>query len=127
MQFPEFPINYYWSAFQGRKPMQPLEMHFNKAIQKHSLFKQAATLLIQEIPRLTPDDIYNRCNDLSNMQRELTDNKDHLFGLMEFFGPGVLDTAFIGEFQRALEKSILTCDSLYAEVLHYKDTLIPHP
>ena len=107
--------------------MQSVEMYFNKAIQKHSLFKQAATLLILEIPGLTPNDIHNRCTDLTIMQRELTDNKDHLFDLMEFWGPGILDTAFIGEFQRALEKSILTCDSLYSEVLHYKDTLIPHP
>lgn len=107
--------------------MQTVEMCFNDTIAKYSLFKQAATLLIEEIPSLTPEAIHLRCADLRTLQQELTDNKDYLFDLMEFMGPGILDTAYIGEFQRALNTSILSCDALYAEILSCQDNLLFSP
>jgi hypothetical protein len=109
---------------KGQK-MQSVEMYFNDMIAKHNLFKQAATLLIQDAASLTPNDIHQRCRALSTMRMELTENNDQLSILMEFMGPGILDTSYIGEFQRALDKSILTCNSLYAEIVAYKDTLRP--
>jgi hypothetical protein len=104
--------------------MQTVEMYFNDTIAKYSLFKQAATSLVQEIPSLPPIDIFHRCEDISALHKEATQNKDQLFIIMEFMGPGILDTSFIGEFQRVLDKSILVCDTLYVEILNYKDTLI---
>ncbi len=107
--------------------MQTVEMHFSNAIQEHSLFNQAALLLIQEITELAPDDICNRCTELTTLQQELADNQNHLFTLMEFVGPEILNTSFVGEFQRALQQSILTCDALHAAVLDYKKALISCP
>lgn len=107
--------------------MKTVEMHFNDTIAEYSLFKNAATSLIQDIPSLTPNEINQRCAELSSIIRAITDNKNHLFDLMEFMGPGILDTSYIGEFQRALDKSILTCDTLYAEILAYKETLTSLP
>jgi hypothetical protein len=103
--------------------MKTVEMLFNETIADYSLFKHAAASLIQEIPSLTPNDINHRCAELSSMIRAITDNKSHLFDLMEFIGPGVLDTSCVGEFQRILDKSILACDTLYADLLVYKNTL----
>lgn len=102
--------------------MQTIEMCFNNTIEKHSIFKQATTLLIQEIASLSPSEIYGRCQELEILYRDLVSNKDYLFTLMEFMGPGVLDTSYIGEFQRALDKSIAVCDTLYKEVINYKNT-----
>lgn len=107
--------------------MQSIEMYFNDTIEKISLFKQAAILLVQEIHALTPEAVHQRCNNLSAMQVKLTENKEQLFIIMEFMGPGVLDNSFIGEFQRALGKSILACDTLYTEILAYKHNLSSHP
>jgi hypothetical protein len=104
--------------------MQTIEMYFNDTIANYSLFKQTATSLMQAIPSLTPDDIFNRCADLSNLHKEVAKNKEQLFIIMEFMGPGILDTAFIGEFQRVLDTSILACDTLYAEILNYKVNLL---
>ncbi len=101
--------------------MQTVEMQFIDAIHNYGLFQQAATLLIEEIPGLTPDDIYQRCSELAALQCELTEGQSHLFVLMEFVGPEILDQPFIGEFQRALQKSIRTSDMLRAEILHYKN------
>jgi len=42
---------------------------------------------------------------------------------MEFMGSTILDTSYVGEFQRALDKSIVTCDSLHAELTLYRNTL----
>jgi hypothetical protein len=107
--------------------MQSVEMYFNDMIAKHNLFKQAATLLIQEVPSLAPHDIHHRCEGLSILRKELTENNDQLAILMEFMGPGLLNTSYIGEFQRALDKSLLTCNSLYAEILVYKNKMTSHP
>jgi len=104
--------------------MQSVEMYINDTIEKYSLFKQAAVSLAQEIPALTPHVIHQRCEMLNAMHRELTKNKEQLFVIIEFMGPGVLDTSYIGEFQRALDKSILACDTLYAGILGYKDNLL---
>jgi hypothetical protein len=104
--------------------MQSIEMYFNDTIANYSIFKQTATSLMQAIPSLTPDDIFRRCENLSALRKEATKNKDQLFIIMEFMGPGILDTAFIGEFQRVLDTSIHTCDSLYDEILNYKDNLL---
>ena len=102
-------------------------MYFNDMIAKHNLFKQAASLLIQEVPSLTPNDIHHRCESLSTLRKELTEDNDQLSIRMEFLGPGILDTSYIGDFQRALDKSILACDSLYAKILVYRDALSSHP
>lgn len=107
--------------------MQSVEMYFNDTIAKHSLFKQAASLLIQEVPALTPIELQHRCADLTSMRRDISENSDQLFILMEFMGRGILDTTYIGEFQRALDASIHTCDSLYAKILVYKNSIIPCP
>lgn len=107
--------------------MQSIEMYFIDAIEKFSLFKRAAILLIQEIHALTPDIVHQRCQILSAMQKQLTENKEQLFIIMEFMGPGVLDNSSIGEFQRVLDKSILACDTLYAEILAYKHNLSSRP
>ncbi len=100
--------------------MQTIEMYLNSAIEKYSLFEQTTLLLKQEIPLLTPDDIQLRSIELARMHKELTENKNHIFDLIEFVGPGILDSSCIGEFQRALEKSIHACDALYAEILTYR-------
>ncbi len=107
--------------------MQTVEMYFNDTITKYSLFKQAASLLIQEVSSLTPIEIQHRCAELSTLRQDLSENSDQLFILMEFMGRGILDTSYVGEFQRALDTSILTCDSLYAEILVYKNALVPGP
>ena len=104
--------------------MQTIEMYFNDTIAKYSLFKQAAISLVQEIPAMTPDDIFRRCENLSALRTEATQDKDQFFIIMEFMGPGILDSSFIGEFQRVLDTSILACDTLYTEILSYKDDLL---
>jgi hypothetical protein len=107
--------------------MQSIEMYFNDTIEKFSLFKQAAMLLIREIHVLAPDVVHQRCKNLSAMQEKLTENNEQLFIIMEFMGPGVLDNSSIGEIQRTLDKSVLACDTLYAEILAYKDNLSSRP
>jgi len=104
--------------------MQTIEMCFNNTIEKHSIFKQAVTSLIQEIPQLSLSEINNRCQELEILYQDLTSNKEYLFALMEFMGPGILDTSYIGEFQRALDKSIATCDNLHQEILKYRNTYL---
>lgn len=109
------------------KQMQSIEMYFNDTIAKFDLFIQAATLLIHAVPSLTPKDIHRRCETLSSLRKELTENYDQLTILMEFMGPGILDTSSVGEFQRILDKSILACDTLYAEIVAYKRNLTSCP
>jgi hypothetical protein len=104
--------------------MQSVEMYFNDTIEKYSLFAKAAASLIREVQALPPAKIYQRCEELTIMQGELLINKDQLFIIMEFLGPRFLDSSSICEFQRALDKSILTCDALYDEILSYKEKII---
>lgn len=107
--------------------MQTIEMCFNNTIEKHTNFRHAAASLLQNISILTPSEIDQRCRELENLHVDLLANKDYLFALMEFMGPGILDTAYIGEFQRALNKSIEICEDLYKKILNYRDSLTSNP
>jgi hypothetical protein len=100
-----------------------VEIYFNETIARYNLFKQAAVVLIKDVPSLSPEEIYYRCEKLTAMHQELLEKKEQLFIIVEFFGPGILDTAYIGEFQRTLDKSISACDSLYQEILTYRKKL----
>ena len=103
--------------------MLNVELYFNETISRYNLFKQAAVHLLQEVRLLSPEEIHGRCKRLTEMHRELMENKEQLFTIIEFVGPGILDTAYIGEFQRALDTSVAACDALYQEILVYRDNL----
>ena len=100
--------------------MQSVEWYFNDTIEQLSMLTLTATALVEEIPTLTPGDVQQRCHQLSDMQEKLSADKEQFFAIMEFVGRGVLDTFYIGEFQRALDKSVLACNALHAVILQYK-------
>lgn len=100
--------------------MQSVEWHFADTIEKLGILTHAANALVGEIPSLSPGDVQKRCEILNGMQQKLSEDKEQFFAIMEFVGPGILDTSYIGEFQRALDNSILACDTLHAAILKYK-------
>lgn len=103
--------------------MLNVELYFNDTIARYNLFKQAAVTLLQEVRLLSPEEIAQRCARLTDMHKELLENKEQLFAMIEFLGPGILDTAYIGDFQRALDKAVAACDALYHELLLYRKNL----
>jgi hypothetical protein len=103
--------------------MQTVEMYFNEKIEKYRQLKQDTFILIEDIPLLSPIELGNRCDALSTQQREIIQDHEHLCLIMEDIGPEILNTAYIGEYQRALDKSILACDILHAEIHSYKNRM----
>ncbi len=104
--------------------MKIVEMYLNTMIERHDFFTATATRLLEEIPSLTPIAIDHRCRDLAGLHHGLIADKEHFFTLMEFVGPGILDTASIGEFQRALDRSIHSCTALFEELQIYRKHLV---
>jgi hypothetical protein len=100
--------------------MHAMESFIGEAVARYQRLNQAATELLAEIPRLTPELIQQRCQALAEMQQRLGEDQEHFFTVMEFFGPELLETAAIGEFQRALDCSIQTLGVLHAEMLVYR-------
>ena len=105
--------------------MQSVEMYFNDTITRYSLFQQAVNNLVQESASLNFYALDQGCQRLAVMHHDLQKNKEQMFTIMEFFGPGILDTSYIGELQRALNGSIAACDALYEEFLTLKGKIIP--
>lgn len=103
--------------------MQPVECHFIDTIAQLGAFTVAATAIVNEISAITPGDLQLRCQELSGLQKKFNKDNEQFFAIMEFVGPGVLDISYVGEFQRALDKSILACDILYAVVLEYRQNI----
>jgi hypothetical protein len=103
--------------------MLNVELYFNTIIAKHNVFKQAAILLLQDVPILNAEQICRRSEELTVMHRGLIEDKEQFFTIIEFFGPGILETAYIGDFQRALDKSVAACEALYQEIIVYRDKL----
>jgi hypothetical protein len=103
--------------------MQTVEMYFNDTIEKYRQLKQDTFLLIADIPMLSPIEIGSRCGALTMLQREIADDNEQLCLLMEDIGPEILETAYIGEYQRAMDKSIRACDSLQAEMRVHRDRI----
>lgn len=101
--------------------MLNVELYFNTLIAKHNVFKQAALVLLQDVQTLTPEQVCRRSEELASMHRGLIEDKEQFFTIVEFFGPGILDTAYIGDFQRALDKSVAACEALYQEIIVYRE------
>lgn len=104
--------------------MESVEWYFADSIKKLDVFTLATTTLVEEIPLLNPDVVQQRCQALIGIQQKLSEDKELFFAIIEFLGPGVLTTSYIGEFQRALDKSILSCDILHTVVLQYRQNII---
>jgi hypothetical protein len=104
--------------------MESVEWYFADSIEKLDVFILAAATLVDELPSLQANDIQQRCEALIGIQEKLSQDKEFFFTLIEFLGPGVLSTTYIGEFQRALDKSILTCDILQSAVVKYRQDII---
>lgn len=100
--------------------MQTVAMYFIDTIEKYRQLQQAADLLITALPGLSPAELGNRCDQLTTLQRAITVDNDRLCLLMEEIGPEILDTAEVGQYQRAMDSSILACDSLRQEIFLYR-------
>lgn len=103
--------------------MQSLEMYFNDTIEKYRQLKQNAFTLVADIPLLSPPEIGSRCRALTTLQREIANDNDQLCLLIKDIGPEILDASYLGEYQRAMDKSILACDTLQAEMLLYRNKM----
>lgn len=104
--------------------MRTIEQHCNETIQRMSLFRHEAQKLIEEVDQLSPQTIFQRCEKLSHMYKELNYHKERLFILLEFNGPAVLDATCVGDFQNELFKSIKACDHLYDRLASYREKFI---
>jgi len=100
--------------------MQTMALYFNETIEKYRQLQQAADLLTTALPGLSPAEINSRCEHLTALQRVITADNDRLCQLMEEIGPEILDTAEVGEYQRAMDTSILACDSLRQEIFLHR-------
>ncbi|MBV5329161.1 MAG: hypothetical protein JZU65_16300 [Chlorobium sp.] len=103
--------------------MRSVEQYFNDTIEKYSQLKQATLTLVEAIHGLSPIEIENRCNALTTLQRELAVDNDQLNLLMEDIGPEILNNSYLGEYQRAMDKSILAYDTLQAAMHIYRNRI----
>ncbi len=100
--------------------MHAMESFIGEAVARYQCINQAAAELLTEIPDLSPGLIHQRCQTLAEMQQRLDEDQEHFFTVMEFFGPELLKTAAVGEFQRALDCSIDTLEALHTKLLAYR-------
>ena len=107
--------------------MQTVEMYFTEKIEEYRQLKQDTCSLIEDIPLLSPLELGNRCDALAMQQREIIHDHEHICLIMEEIGPEILNTSYIGEYQRALDKSILACDMLQVEIHSYKNRMYALP
>ena len=103
--------------------MQTVEMYFNEKIEQYRQLKNDTFILIEDIPLLSPVELGNRCDALSTQQQKIVHDHEHLCLVMEDIGPEILNTSYIGEYQRALDKSILAYDILQTEIYSYRNKL----
>lgn len=100
--------------------MQTVAIYLTDTIKKYLQFQQATDRLRAALPGLSPGEINSRCQHLTTLQRAITADNDQLCLLMEEVGPEILDTAEVGEYQRAMDRSILACESLRQEILLHR-------
>ncbi len=83
---------------------------FHEAIVQYQRLEQETINLANEIAALSPEEILNRCTSLQEMQEDIAEKDAALVELMKFIGPDILNTPFLGEYQRALDKAIKASD-----------------
>ena len=103
--------------------MKPFEEYFVDSITRYKILEREADTLIATMESLSPDQILDKCSELSCLQKEISENDERIIELIKFNGPSILDNPCTGEYQRALQRALDASDRVASKARTIKALL----
>ena len=92
--------------------MKTTEDIFRDSIDQYKVLITDASDLNKRIENLSPEEILHRCESLQKQQNRQAKIDKFIIEIMLDFGPGILETPYIGEYQEMLDKAMQACDEV---------------
>jgi len=103
--------------------MKTTEDLFRDSIDQYKMLITDASDLSEIIPNLSPDEILHRCNSLQKQQNEQIVIDNFIVEIMVDSGPQILETPYIGEYQRILDEAMTAFDEVALKAKAIKKTI----
>jgi hypothetical protein len=103
--------------------MKTTEELFRGSINKYKILITEASELSKSIATLSPDEIMERCGNLQKQQNQQVEIDKFIVEIMVDCGPRILETPYIGEYQRILDKAMQACDEVALKAKAIRKTL----
>jgi len=85
---------------------------FQESIERYKYLIDQTNSLASKMAGLSPEEILQHCEDLQKLQQKQAVVDKFILEVMTDNGPQVLDTQYIGEYQRIVNKAIQSCDKV---------------
>ncbi|MBL4902508.1 hypothetical protein JYT85_00405 [Desulfocapsa sp. AH-315-G09] len=103
--------------------MKTTEDLFRDSINQYKTLITDASALSEIIPNLSPDEILHRCKDLKKQQHEQLLIDNFIVEIMVTSGPQILETPYIGEYQRILNEAMTAFDAVAVQAKAIRKTI----
>ena len=105
--------------------MKTTEDIFRESIVQYRALIADASDLHKIMGNLSPDEISQRCKNLQKQQNKQAKTDKFIIEIMLDFGPEILETPYIGEYQEMLDKAMQVCNEVSLKAKAIKATLRP--
>jgi hypothetical protein len=105
--------------------MKTTEAIFRESIDQYKILINNASALSKIIADLAPAEILRCCKTLQKQQRKQGEVDKFIIEIMLDSGPRILETPYIGEYQRVLDKAMQACDEVALKAKAIRTTLQP--
>ena len=103
--------------------MKTTEDLFRESIDQYKILIADASNLSKVITNLSPDEILHRCKNIQQQQNKQIVIDNFIVEIMLDSGPEILESPYIGEYQRILDEAMLACDEVALKAKAIKLTL----
>ncbi|GEM_PF-1271419 len=95
--------------------MKTPEDLFRESISLYKKLIKNATFLSEQMVSMTAEEILMKCEQLRELQAKQVATDSFIIEIMQDSGPGILDTPYVGEYQRTLKKALQSYDKVSAK------------
>lgn len=85
---------------------------FRESIEQYKYLTDQTNSLASKMAGLSPEEILQHCEELQQLQQKQAVVDTFILEVMADNGPQILDTQYIGEYQRIMNKAIQSCDKV---------------
>lgn len=85
---------------------------FRESIEQYKYLIDQTNSLASKMAGLSPEEILQHCEELQQLQQKQAVVDTFILEIMADNGPQILDTQYIGEYQRIMNKAIQSCDKV---------------
>ncbi|MCK5664472.1 MAG: hypothetical protein KAI17_13365 [Thiotrichaceae bacterium] len=96
---------------------------FQESIDQYKSLLTDASDLSKSMTELSLDEVLHRCNNLQERHNKQIKIDAFLIDVMLETGPEILNTPYIGEYQRILDMAILACDEVSMKAKAIRSTM----